>query len=479
MSTSRAPRRVVLYGRVSQDRAEGKSVDDQLAELRAWANREGWQVVTECRDDGISASRYANGKARPGWQRVVDLITASAVDIVAVWEISRASRDRSVFAALLATCQETGVLIATGGRLHDPEDADDGFLLDLGGALAVREAGMTAKRVRRAAASRAAAGRPHGALPYGYRRICDVSTGRTLCWEPHPEQAPVVTEIVTRLLAREPAAAIATDLNARGVPSATGRRWGSVTVSALAQRPTYAGLRVHGGEVLDGVSGTWPALVSTSAHYELVALYVDPQRDKYRNSSVVKHLGTGIYRCGRTGCDGRMRVVVEAGKANRYACRSCYRSSQPQACVDELVTAVITARLACPDVVELLTQPQDEAACSAAAEVARLQAKLAQARELWDADRLSAETLADLEARILPKIRAAQQRIRRREIPSVVLEAAGPTAESAFAACSISDRRVILDTLMVVTLLPTTQRQRGPQGRPFDPDEVRIEWRHH
>jgi DNA invertase Pin-like site-specific DNA recombinase len=77
-------RRAVIYGRVSQDRSEGKSVDDQLAECRAWAQREGWQVIVEHRDDGISASRYANGKVRPGWQSVMDLITVGEVDLLCV-----------------------------------------------------------------------------------------------------------------------------------------------------------------------------------------------------------------------------------------------------------------------------------------------------------------------------------------------------------------------------------------------------------
>jgi DNA invertase Pin-like site-specific DNA recombinase len=79
--------RAVLYGRVSQDRSEGKSVDDQLAECRAWAHRESWRIVAEHRDDGISASRYANGKARPGWQSVTDLITSGGVDLLVSYDM--------------------------------------------------------------------------------------------------------------------------------------------------------------------------------------------------------------------------------------------------------------------------------------------------------------------------------------------------------------------------------------------------------
>jgi site-specific DNA recombinase len=196
--------RALLYARVSrvspgQGGAEGaKSVDDQLAELRAEASRQGWTAVGEYRDDGISASRYS-GKARPAWQRVMVALTEGEVDVLSVWEISRATRDRPVWAALLAACQEGKIQIATGGKLHDPNDPDDGFMLDLQAALAVRESATTSKRVLRAVRSRAAEGRPHGKLAYGYRIEYDSDTGRPKGRVLDPDTAPVVREIVKRL----------------------------------------------------------------------------------------------------------------------------------------------------------------------------------------------------------------------------------------------------------------------------------------
>ncbi|MBV9059501.1 MAG: recombinase family protein, partial [Pseudonocardiales bacterium] len=130
------PPRAILYARVSRCLPQTKSTTDQLAELRQWATREQWQIVGEFSDDGISASRYANGKPRPAWSSVVDVLAGGGADVLACWEFSRASRDRAVNAALLAQCIDTGTLIATGGRLHDPDDADDAFMLDLTGSLA-------------------------------------------------------------------------------------------------------------------------------------------------------------------------------------------------------------------------------------------------------------------------------------------------------------------------------------------------------
>jgi site-specific DNA recombinase len=499
--TSTPIRRAVLYGRVSQARRETTSVPAQLAELHQWAARECWTVVAECSDE-VSASRYASGKARPGWHEVMGIITAGGVDVLAVWELSRASRDRSVFAALLAVCQETGVMIATGGRLHDPNDPDDGFMLDLEGALAVRESSATSKRTRRDAEGRAAAGKPHCALPYGYRRVCDPRSGRTLRWEPDSDQAPVVVEIVRRLLTREPADAIAADLNRRrvstggadrctrgcgcrktenggvgrpkpnweGVHTKTSGRWRGGNLSKLALHPAYAGLRTHHGRVLDDVRGTWPAIISEADHHALVALYADPQRDKYRNPKHLKHLGGGLYRCGR--CGGRMRVVIEAGKRNRYDCRVCHKISRLQEPVDELIKAVLIARLSRPDVLAALSDSDDAEIAAARDEVARLQAKLRQARQLVDEDRLSLESLADLESRTLPRIRAAQRAAQPRDVPAVVAEVAGEKAEQRWAEIDVATRRAILDVLIEVTILPTERR-----FQPFDPKSVEITWK--
>jgi len=468
------PQRVVLYARVSRALPDTKSTADQLTELRDWANREQWTIVGEYADDGISASRYANGKHRPGWTTVTDLLNAGGADILAVWEISRASRDRDVFANLFGACVNARVMIATGGRLHDPADADDGFMLDLTGALAVREANVTSKRVRRAARSRAADGRPHGSLGYGYRRVCDVTTGRTLRWEADPATAPVVIEIIERLLRQEPAEQIARDLNTRGIDTPHGgRRWYCSTIAKLARRAVYAGLRVHEGKVLNGVRGTWPALITEDQHYAVHARYDDPVRDRWRTPVTIKHLGSGIYRCGRDGCDGRMRVVIETGKRNRYDCRECHKVSRQQDPVDALVAAVLVSRLSQPGVLDALTGDEDDPQIAAAlADVARLTVKLQELTDAYDTDRIDLETFTDAAAKTRKRLEEARRRARPRRVSPVVAEMAGPWAPQHWAAATIADRRTVLDELVTVTILPD-----GRLFQPFNPESVVFQWR--
>ena len=213
MTTADLPRRAVLYGRVSKtarsekgrarqrEGGEGKSVDQQLAELTARARRERVQIIGPFRDDGFSASRYAGGKVRDGWQQVMEAIVTGQVGELWVWEVSRATRDRPVWATLINACMAQRVMINVNGRMHDPDDPDDGFMLDLGAALAVRESAMTSKRIRRDVAARARDGLPHGRIPYGYQREYDPKTRALIRQYPDPATSEIVRELARRVLA--------------------------------------------------------------------------------------------------------------------------------------------------------------------------------------------------------------------------------------------------------------------------------------
>lgn len=61
------------------------------------------------------------------------------------------------------------------------------------------ESAKISARSKRAAAANAAAGRPHGHVPYGYRRVYDPVTRRLVAQEPEPGEATVIGELFERL----------------------------------------------------------------------------------------------------------------------------------------------------------------------------------------------------------------------------------------------------------------------------------------
>ena len=237
----------VSCGVVWADRTRGdaKSVAQQLDVLCGLAVREGVQVVAVFRDDGISASSFAHGAVREGWVQTMEVIASGRVDELWVWEVSRATRDRAVYAALIGACTVEDVKITVNGRVHDPNDPDDAFMLDLGAALAVKESALTSKRIRRDVAARAAQGRPHGRIPYGYQREYDPHTGALLRQVPDPATAPLVRELARRVLAGEALYRLAAE-RVRLLQSSQVSRAPIVTSRPVS--PRYSRTRVRGLE---------------------------------------------------------------------------------------------------------------------------------------------------------------------------------------------------------------------------------------
>ena len=485
-------RRTVLYARVSRANKarQTASVDQQLDVLRQRVDREGWVVVGEpVADRAISASRYAD-KVRPEWPKVMTLIASGEVDRLALFEYSRATRDRMVHAALFAACEDAGVLINIDGRDYDPNEPSDALFLDIAALLAVNESAAISKRVRRDTKARAKEGKLATGLPYGY--VTTYTTGAngrpTSVHNEHPIEGPVVREVVRRLLAREPAETIAKDLTGRGILTRSGRPWRGANLSLMACRPTYARLRVHQGEVLhddDGqpVKGAWPELVSEADHWALIEMYASPERDKFRSSKAVKYLGTGLYRCGREGCGGRMRLVGPRRPAapSSYCCAQCHGVSRQTPLIDEWVTDVIVARLSAPGLLDAWNAPDvDTKRQAATEEIGRLTARLSAAEagflDAVDGDPVeAARLLAGLRRQTEERIAVLRRRSERPApaVPAVLAEAAGERARTWWATAPIGRRRAVLDLLATVTILPVGRATRHP-----DPAEtVRIDWR--
>jgi DNA invertase Pin-like site-specific DNA recombinase len=476
--------RAAVYGRNSHVRRGGApslSVDSQLDECdHRIASQPSWTLIDvpgnggrgRFRDDGISASQYARNKQRPDWQRLMELISAGEVDILVTWEISRATRDRPVWAALMAACQEHNVLLDVGGTTYDPRDPDEGFMLDLQAALAVRESGVTNKRVNRLVRARAQSGRPHGLRNYGYRSVYDESTGKLLRREIDPDTAEVVREIARRTLAGESRYAIAKNLNERGIPSPGGAEWQGGNMGQMIIRPAYAGLRVFQGEVIGDAS--WPAIIDRKDHFRLVSMLQDPERHKFRQDTRVKHLLVGIAECGK--CKkGRARVsrTMKNPPNLKYNCGRNFCFTRSMERVDELIETLMKAWLSRDDVHrELAKLDSGGEASSAAAEAAELRARLERFYSRAANGQLSDAGLARLESELLPQIDKAEQRAKPSVLPAVVYKVAGPNPATPWDDLDILEKRAVIKALCRVIIQPSPKRGRYS----FDPRYVEVQW---
>ena len=465
-----------LYGR--QSKANEESIDEQLTVLKQVCADEGWSIYRTFQDP-ISASRFEK-KAREEWQALRADLIAKRFQVLLLWESSRGDRDLETWVAMLARCRELGVYIYvhTHERLYNLQNARDWKSLATDGIDNAYSSEETSLRWRRHTAARAAAGKPHGFVAYGWirRTVLDddgvaVGTEDVL----HPEHAALLREAKDAVLTGESLRSIASRFNAAGRLSPRGEPWNSTTLRQVLQRKRNAGVLVHRG--VDKGEGNWPPLWDRETQTRLDVIFKDPARRTSRGS-VRRYLGSGIYLCGREGCDGIMRVSTptkgygsRAKQPPRYQCRECLRVARPQAKVDELVEWTMITRLSQPDAVAALAQGNPGRANELREQIAGLEARLLDFADQAADGAIDAGQLARINAKLKPQIEKARGELAQCHPIPGVMQLAGDSAAERWRSAPLDVRREVLRSLAVVTILPVGSGQR------FSPESVRIEWR--
>jgi site-specific DNA recombinase len=458
----------LIYTRVSKDRKLSRSTAEQEAECRALCDREGWTVVDVLCDNGRSASRYAT-KSRPAWQEVKERVAAGDVDILVTWEASRNHRDLGEFVALRDLCRAHGVKLNYSGNTLDFDDSSDSFRAGLDALISEDESERTRARILRTVRQQAKKGAPHGKRLYGYKRKYDPKSGALIGQEPDPHEAAIVHEVVRRVLHGESAYRIARDLNRRGVQTQTGKPWSETRIKRLCVNPSYAAKRTHRGQVVGAAD--WLALIDEDTHAQLVAKFADPERQKFRTAGNLKHLLSGILRCGL--CGARMWQAHDRGRGV-YVCRNGgSHLARSQDHLDAYVTTLVLERLANEDLVA--HEVRDPEAEAARLEAQQLRERLDGAVQQFTNGDLTAATLAKIEHELEPPIADADRRARPRPRSPLIDDLAGADVDTRWDRLNIEQQREVVRTLLDITVLPST-RKSGSRG--FDPAGVRTEWRH-
>jgi DNA invertase Pin-like site-specific DNA recombinase len=104
---------VALYARVSTD---GQSVENQLRELEAVAERHGWAVEEVFRDTGVSGATAE----RPGYKRLKQAVARKEVDLVAAWSVDRLGRSLQKLVALLGELRAKASISTSTSRGSTP-----------------------------------------------------------------------------------------------------------------------------------------------------------------------------------------------------------------------------------------------------------------------------------------------------------------------------------------------------------------------
>jgi DNA invertase Pin-like site-specific DNA recombinase len=490
--TEHVPQRAVEYLRVSQDRSgEMESPAQQHQENERHAARHGWSLGDAYAEAGaVSASRYS-GKARDEFKRLLaDLESgAFAAEVLILWESSRGSRKVGEWVTLIEDCEAAGVLIyvTTHAKAYDPAEARDRRTLLEDAVDSEWESAKISKRVRRAMAANAAAGKPHGAIPFGYVRTYDPVTRALVAQEKHPAEAPLVAELLARLHAGQSLKSVEADWKARGVLTRGSKRFPPRPFTAehlrdVALRACYAGLRVHQpgkgsgrrpGATAETVQGTWPAIVEPDVWHAVQALLTDPARRTSRPGGA-KHLLSLIAVCGK--CGGPLTVGYRDGRY--YFCRDgSHVRIRPADDLDEVAEEAVVGFLSRPGTGEMFSSAVDVAPelARVRAEAETRRATLAEWQHRAAKGEVSPASFAAIEPPILAEVTRLEYLERRMSAPSALEGWAGPEAEvrARWGSAALGTRRTVLRALQpymgILTLVSVSRGHWVPASK-------RVRW---
>jgi DNA invertase Pin-like site-specific DNA recombinase len=134
--------RVAIYARVST--LNGQHPEMQLAELREFAARRGWEVTCEYVDEGVSGSK----ESRPALNRLMTDAHRRRFDAVLVWKIDRFGRSLKHLVNALADLDAYGVAFISLRDNLDLTTPTGRLMFQVVGAMAEFEKALIQERVK-------------------------------------------------------------------------------------------------------------------------------------------------------------------------------------------------------------------------------------------------------------------------------------------------------------------------------------------
>ena len=217
--------RAAIYARFSTDLQSERSIDDQIALCRGFAEREGMAVVLEHRDRAKSGASILG---RDGLIALMVAAKARAFDVLLVEHTDRIARSMRDLADVHEKLAFYGIAIRA---VHSGATMDTA-MIGLFGLVGQMQREDGAKKVRRGMAGVVRGGRHAGGRAYGYRPV----PGKPGELAIDAAEAAIVRRIFAAYVDGATARDIASALNRDAVAPPRGRAWNASTINGNAAR---------------------------------------------------------------------------------------------------------------------------------------------------------------------------------------------------------------------------------------------------
>jgi DNA invertase Pin-like site-specific DNA recombinase len=303
---------VYSYARISTDMQSESSIDDQHRICRDYAKKQGWKLAAKFDDIGISGAAFGN---RPGVREALAVLKTG--DVLLVCDLSRLSRSSDLSPAL-DRLKHRGARCIGVQDGYDSESRSGRLQAGLSGIMSAEFRSMIGDRTRAALEYRARDGRATGGKAFSDPKL--------------------VKEIFQRFAGGESLKRIASDLNARNIPS-PGAAWkarsnprGKWLVSALhalLKNEIYIGRKIWNKCQMVKDPDTGKRIRRERPESDWIVTKCEPLIDRPTwdaaqrrfktlspHSRAQKFLLSGILECAVCGS----KLVIAGGIERRYRC---------------------------------------------------------------------------------------------------------------------------------------------------------------
>lgn len=503
------PVRAAVYLRISFDQhQDGLAIKRQREDCYKIVEDRGWELIEEYVDRSKSATDKT--KKREDYDRMVADFHAGRFDAIVCWDLDRLTRQPRQLEDWIDAAQEQSLQLVTANGEADLTTDGGRMYARVKAAIARGEVERKSERQSRAHLQRAQRGRaPKGQRPLGYAtngdvieheavavremfRLFAVEAGTPLTALARAlsgEEGPDVPRTVPHL--PKHTRTVALERNERRLEEGDALRpvpedgpWSPSTVHGILRNARYAGYssysnkkdrttknkrrtgadRIVRDEHGRPVKGQWEPLIDELTWMAVQDRLDDQSRVTNRTGSTArKHLGASIYLCGVCG-----RKITSHSRG--YRCKEGGHVTRSREHVDDYVLRVARARLARPDLRNVLPSRDEPRMRAIELEIEERQGVLKRVAEDYYAGHVKASDLAAMRDRhepVIAELEVERLRLSSSTELSSVFGAADPV--QAFDDADLAVKRRVIDFLFEIRLL------RHPRGRKgFDPATVVI-----
>ena len=278
----------VIYARYSTDSQREESIEGQIRECTAYAEKNGFTVVKHYIDRAISAKT----DNRPQFQQMIKDSERGIFDVIIVWKLDRFARNRYDSARYKTQLKKNGVKLMSATEVIS--DGPEGIILEsvLEGYAEYYSADLSEKVIRGMTENALKGKFSGGAIPFGYTINADRR------FEIDPLTAPFVAETFQRYNDGQTMREIRDWLNEKGIKNKRGGPMSFNVIQHMLSNRRYIGeLKYRDILIPDAI----PPIVSVEIFNEVQEKMLKNKKAPARRKAEDDYLLTTKLFCGHCG----------------------------------------------------------------------------------------------------------------------------------------------------------------------------------